>query len=193
MNSAMSQRIVRRTSNLGSNLSLITANQYFKIGAPELVSDTLLHYDLLIGNDVLRKVNVVIDAVKVFICDTKESPGTNSGVHEIFKMDVINERNEIDLPHIANARHRGKIKTLIANYRPVKVRETDLEMNIILKDEETVYARSRRLSPKEKDELDAEINKWLADGIMQPSFSDYASPVVLVRKKDGLGRLCIDY
>lgn len=29
------------------------------------------------------------------------------------------------------------------------------------------------------------VNEWLANGIIQPSLSDYASPVVLVKKKRG--------
>lgn len=37
------------------------------------------------------------------------------------------------------------------------------------------------------------ISKWIQDGIAQPSLSDYASPVVLVNKKDGNPRLCVDY
>jgi len=30
--------------------------------------------------------------------------------------------------------------------------------------------------------VNAQIDQWVADGIVQPSTSDYASPVVLVRK-----------
>lgn len=37
------------------------------------------------------------------------------------------------------------------------------------------------------------VDEWLRDGIIQPSLSDYASPVVLVKKNSGGTRLCVDY
>jgi len=37
------------------------------------------------------------------------------------------------------------------------------------------------------------ISDWIQDGVAQPSLSDYASPVILVEKKDGSTKLCVDY
>lgn len=37
------------------------------------------------------------------------------------------------------------------------------------------------------------IDGWIANGIVQVSNSDYASPIVLVTKKNGETRLCVDY
>lgn len=37
------------------------------------------------------------------------------------------------------------------------------------------------------------VHSMLADGIIQASTSPYASPVVLVKKKDGTWRLCVDF
>ena len=41
--------------------------------------------------------------------------------------------------------------------------------------------------------IEDEVEKMLADDIITPSDSPYASPVVLVRKKDGSPRFCVDY
>lgn len=52
----------------------------------------------------------------------------------------------------------------------------------------------RRLSvKKEKEIVDNEIDKMLDDDIIEPSSGPWASPILLVKKKDGSIRFCIDY
>ena len=50
-----------------------------------------------------------------------------------------------------------------------------------------------RLSPKEHEELQAQIDDLLAQGHIRPSQSPYGAPVLFVPKKDGRWRMCIDY
>jgi len=67
------------------------------------------------------------------------------------------------------------------------------KMVLVLKDEVPIYQRLRRLSQPEKQEVDKQLKEWLDDDIIRPSNSDYASPVVLVKKEkrrhQNLGRL----
>ncbi len=51
----------------------------------------------------------------------------------------------------------------------------------------------RRVSPKELIVQKTEIGKMLGAGVVWPSHSPWASPVVLVTKKDGSTRFCVDY
>ena len=50
-----------------------------------------------------------------------------------------------------------------------------------------------RTSPAEKEIIQTEVNKMLNDERIQQSFSPWAAPVVLIKKKDGTTRFCIDY
>ena len=51
----------------------------------------------------------------------------------------------------------------------------------------------RRLPIAKRDEVEKEVTKMLEQGIIEESDSPWASPVVLVTKKDGSTRFCVDY
>ena len=51
----------------------------------------------------------------------------------------------------------------------------------------------RRSSPEQRAEVQRQVTELLSKGLIQPSDSPWASPVVLVNKKDGTKRLCLDY
>eukprot|EP00794_Sanderia_malayensis_P001629 gene1629-biopygen1507 len=51
----------------------------------------------------------------------------------------------------------------------------------------------RRLPYHYRSEVDQQVADMLAQSVIQPSTSPWASPVVLVKKKDGSYRFCIDY
>ena len=49
------------------------------------------------------------------------------------------------------------------------------------------------MGPKENEIIKAEIDKGLEAGLIRPSKSPWTSPIVLVKKKDGKTRFCVDY
>ncbi|CAL0311123.1 unnamed protein product [Lupinus luteus] len=56
-----------------------------------------------------------------------------------------------------------------------------------------VNKRLYRYAKEQKDIIDRLVHDMLKSGVIQTSTSPYASPVVLVGKKDGTWRLCVDY
>ncbi|KXZ42389.1 hypothetical protein GPECTOR_153g62 [Gonium pectorale] len=65
-------------------------------------------------------------------------------------------------------------------------------MTIDTGDASPIAQQPYRLSRVEKAAVDAEMAKMLADGIIEPSSSPWVSPVVVVPKKDGSLRPCVD-
>ena len=50
-----------------------------------------------------------------------------------------------------------------------------------------------RMSLKEENEVRKVVDEYLSKGLIRPSFSPFASPVLLVKKKDGSFQMCVDY
>ena len=50
-----------------------------------------------------------------------------------------------------------------------------------------------RMSPLELSELKKQLEELLEKGFVRPSVSPWGAPVLLVKKKDGSMRMCIDY
>lgn len=72
--------------------------------------------------------------------------------------------------------------------------KTDLvEMSIPLKDDEPVVYRPYRLPFNERGKVREMVQELMDCDIVRPSSSSYASPIVMVKKKTGDVRLCVDY
>ena len=59
--------------------------------------------------------------------------------------------------------------------------------------EQPVNTRANRYAPTQKTEIEKQLADMLRSGTIRPSTSPYASPILLVKKKDGSWRFCVDY
>jgi hypothetical protein len=72
--------------------------------------------------------------------------------------------------------------------------ETDLvEMEIDTGDANPKRQAPRRMPFAVREEVARQLNDMQMNGVIEPSKSSWASPVVLVRKRDGTHRFCVDY
>lgn len=97
------------------------------------------------------------------------------------------------------SRNSPSIKTLLSEYTDVFSSPQSLPQDrqfdhaiTILPGAAPVNCRSYRYSPQQKDEIERQVAEMLAAGTVLPSMSPYASPVLLVKKKDGSWRFCVD-
>ena len=60
-------------------------------------------------------------------------------------------------------------------------------------DHPPVFVHPRRIAVAQRQVIAKEVQDMLAKDIIEPSASPWSSPVVLVKKKDGSVRFCIDY
>ncbi|XP_011863437.1 PREDICTED: uncharacterized protein LOC105559615, partial [Vollenhovia emeryi] len=155
-----------------------------------IVRDGIISQDMLIGTDFLNTVDVHmirgVGRISKITDDSKDLP-------EIYKVDMVQNNKDVDLSHIQNEDVKKEIESLVKEYKPAKSKETDVKMTIVVSDDTPIAQNARRLSVAEKTEVDRQIHAWLEEDIIQTSNSDYASPIVLVKKKNGETRICIDY
>ena len=106
-------------------------------------------------------------------CQVTTSEPLRSQLMEVIKRhaEVFDKKLHPDGAHLPNNEEGMPI---ILNYHPKPV-------------------PPRRLSPAMQATVRETVRELLEAGVISPSESSYSSPVVLVRKKDGSWRFCVDY
>jgi transposase InsO family protein len=74
-----------------------------------------------------------------------------------------------------------------------KIANTQLHHIIPTGNNNPVNSKPYRVNPEKQQIMDNEIHSMYESGLIRPSTSCWSSPVVLVKKKDGKYRFCVDY
>jgi hypothetical protein len=107
---------------------------------------------------------------------------------------------DIDQDNILNEHQKQSLRELLMKHKDIfGTSETDIgqcnriKHRIDLIDPTPFKQSHRRIPPSMIDEVRAHLEQLLSCGVIRPSKSPFASPIVLVRKKSGKLRLCVDY
>lgn len=130
--------------------------------------------------------------------ECKYSDLSDDNVDHILAIDITKDNSEtFDINPFLNIFHREAIQKIIKNdyldldnIQPI---EHNYKLQIRLTSDVPISFRPRRLSYSDKLIVNETIDELLKKGIIRPSNSPYAFPIVLPPKKDGTKRMCVDY
>ncbi|UYV71576.1 hypothetical protein LAZ67_8003727 [Cordylochernes scorpioides] len=120
--------------------------------------------------------------------ETEAEHSEDPNISELFIDDSLDESQ------------KEKLRNLLKNYTDIfefskrkQFKDVNVKHRINTGDHLPTKQRPYRVAPRERQIIQDEVNKMEKLDIIQPSESPWASPVVLIRKKDGSWRFCVDY
>lgn len=151
------------------------------------------------NNTMSSQVLLGRDALKLFGYRLTKNLAYDEAVRQILSIDIEQDDQADKIyinPEIA-VEDRVAFKTIFAEsyclpQRPVEPRIKG-EAVIKLTNNQLVQFGPRRLSFADKLKVQETIESLMDRGIIRESKSEYASPIVLTRKKNGEVRMCVDY
>lgn len=174
-----------RVANGGSCPVLGSIHVPFKLRDRVCVIDVLVvpsvSHTLILGTDFWRCMGVVPDLRhgEWTFTDTPET--------ELFSLS--------DTTHLTpeqSQRLKGVVAQIFGSM-PESLGCTSIVSHKIKTTADPIKQRCYPISPAVQKHVDAELDRMLRDGVIEPSSSPWASPIVLVRKKDNSYRFCVDY
>ncbi len=148
-------------------------------------------------NEIKILKNVVLD------CE-------NLSNYRIFNMDSYKNTNRSKVIELLQKNFpsfaKDRLTDICTEYQDIFALETDTltvnnfyKQKLRLKDDIPVYIKNYRIPQSHKEEIDKKVEAMLENGTIEPSISEYNSPVLLVPKKSLPGstekkwRFCVDF
>ena len=129
--------------------------------------------------------------------------GEQDDLTDLMSSDASQKEEEILEDLVNGAEVSGENRILLREflYRNKEVfslsgelgRYRDMPFSIDTGDARPIRQMPRRVPHHLKAEVDKQLDEMLRQGVIEPSYSPWASPICLVRKKDGGLRFCVDY
>lgn len=176
-----------------------------KQSAPEILNEMKINHENCETINVLNKNDIIENESnenKVIENETNKIKSSENKPTELKENElIVNKSNATKLKCGINDNDANKkLNELFVKYRDVfsenvyEIGKTDkISMSIELNSNVVVSQKPYRVPEPKKEILSKLINELLVNDIIQESDSEYASPVLLNKKKTGDYRMCVDY
>ncbi|KAA3461997.1 DNA/RNA polymerases superfamily protein [Gossypium australe] len=191
---------------------LMIRGHYFKANLMLLPFDD---FDIILGMDWLTTHDVTVNCGKNYIelrCENGDTLHVESDEHDRSPVVMsymsaeryVRKGYEAYLPFVMNAKEtelRIESVLIVCEYPDVfpeelpglpPVREVEFGIELT-PGTAPISIAPYKMAPTELKELKAQLQELTDKGFARPSYSPWGAPVLLVKKKDGSMRLCIDY
>lgn len=178
--------------------------------------------NLIIGQNVLNRDNIVLIKGYNFLklINVRSDVNNLTSIEDHFKslnvntqskitdeltvmtIEITDDFRKIMLDSIGDVEQtiKDSLMNMFCDFRDcfaINIKEigltTKAEIEIKLKDDKPVCYQPYRLSYSQRETVMAHVKEMLENNIISPSSSPYASPIVIVKKKNGEDRICVDY
>ncbi len=196
---------VEQVQPLGNNVLIVESSEESKLPAGVLVFPLVItpssldvnNFMLPLRNESQKETAIPVGTLlaQVYTVDIATVPQTSKSPQTFVDPQLFN----FGCSPIPEAWKARLVKKLSERTSVFSLDEWDVglaknvEHQIRLSDSKSFRERSRRIVPADIDDVRRHLQELLAAGIIKESRSPYASPIVIVRKKNGRVRMCIDY
>jgi hypothetical protein len=163
----------------------------------------LQHYDLILGIDWLEQFSPmhIHWKQKWMVIPYQKVPVVLHGINSEPPDDILIQLSSVSVAdNSSEAPVIPEIQVLLDRFQHLFATQLSLpparpcDHSIpLVPGAQPVQVRPYRYPPLLKDEIERQVTDMLKLGIIRPSASPFSSPVLLVKKKDGTFRFCVDY
>lgn len=189
-----------KLANFKENFSLTSATGHavkctHKITVPVFYKNIVKNFTFVVMPEITSNVILGVDFWKHFnICT--EIFNFITPPKTITEPKLVTEVKGIENSLNLSDRQKYDLKCVIDEFKTIsgdRLGRTDLEYHVInTGDSEPVKQRYYPVSPHLLPAVHKELDRMLKLGVVEPSHSAWNSPILLVPKKDGSLRLCLD-
>ena len=129
-----------------------------------------------------------IQLASMTLCSLINLEEEDEGVHSMSPSTINNQQEQTALGDLLE--YYKELFRAPEGLPPIRHHDHSIPMK---EGAQAINLRPYRYSGVQKDILEQMVEEMLESGIIQQSNSPFASPVVLVKKKDGSWRFCVDY